>query len=45
MKQVVIVVPDKVYDALERMEKELNVRKEDVLTRAIVKVLEEAGYL
>ena len=45
MKQLVLTVPDKVFDALERAEKELRTRKEDLVTRAIVKVLEEAGMI
>jgi len=45
MRQIVIAVPEKVYQALEKAEQELRVRKEDLITRALVKVLEEAGML
>jgi len=38
-----IRVPRRVYEALERAEQKLGVRKEDLVAQALLKVLEEAG--
>jgi len=38
-----IRVPWKIYEALDRAEKVLGVKKEDIVSMAIVKVLEELG--
>ena len=36
-------VPRRLYELLEKAEAELGVRKEDLVARAILKVLEEVG--
>ena len=36
-----IVVPRKIYERLEEIERKAGVKKEDIVVRAIVKVLEE----
>jgi len=41
IRELRILVPKKVYDKLEDLEKRLNVRKEDVILRALVKTIEE----
>jgi len=42
-KQLMILVPDRVFDALDRIEKTHGYKKEDLIIRAIVKVIEEFG--
>jgi len=37
------LVPKKIYDKLEELEKRLGVSKEDIVLRAIMKVIEEMG--
>jgi len=41
IRELRIMVPRKVYEKLEELEKRLNVRKEDIILRALVKVIEE----
>lgn len=41
IKELRLMVPKRVYDKLEDLEKRLNVRKEDIILRALVKVIEE----
>ena len=43
MKEIRIYVPEKVWNLLEKIEKEHKVRKEDIILKAIIRVLE--GYL
>ena len=38
-----IIVPKKLYDKLEELEKKYSISKEDIVLRALVKVLEEMG--
>jgi len=38
-----IVLPTKLYKKLEELEKKLGVTKEDIVARAIVRVIEEFG--
>jgi len=40
MKEIRIVVPDRVWELLEKIEKEQKIRKEDIVLRAIIRVLE-----
>jgi hypothetical protein len=42
-RKLEIVIPAKVWELLERVEQKAGVRKEDVLMRAVVKVIEEFG--
>lgn len=42
-KVIEIRLPIKVYRALEEAENKLGIRKEDLISRAILKVLEELG--
>jgi hypothetical protein len=41
IRKLEIVVPQKIWDTLEKIEHEQGIRKEDILMRALVKVLEE----
>lgn len=41
--KIEVLVPRRIYDALERAEAEMGVKKEDIVARAILKVLEELG--
>ena len=43
MKELRILIPDKIWEKLEIVEKKYGVSKETVVMRAIVKVLEEVG--
>ncbi len=43
VKEIRLLVPRKIYDKLEEIEKRLGVSKEDIVLRAIMKVLEEMG--
>jgi len=43
MVEIRILVPRKLYDKLEEIEKRLGVTKEDIVLRAIMKVIEEMG--
>ena len=38
-----LILPRKIVEKLERIERELGITKEDIIVRAIVKVLEEVG--
>ncbi|MEM2259995.1 MAG: hypothetical protein QXP52_00130 [Candidatus Aenigmatarchaeota archaeon] len=38
-----IIVPSTIFQKLEKIEKEQGIRKEDLIMRALVKVLEEFG--
>jgi len=40
-KKLEIVVPIRVWEKLEKIEKKQGLRKEDLLMRAIIKVIEE----
>lgn len=40
-RKLEIVVPDKVWKLLEKCEQKSGIRKEDLLMRSLVKVLEE----
>jgi len=42
-KQVIMVLPDRVFEALDKIEKKSGYRKEDLILRAIVKVIDEYG--
>jgi len=42
-RKLEIIIPAKLWDRLERIEKKAGVRKEDLLMRALVKVIEEFG--
>ncbi|MEM2446216.1 MAG: hypothetical protein QW734_06125 [Candidatus Bathyarchaeia archaeon] len=41
VKRLEVVVPARVWERLEELEKRKGIRKEDILMRAVVKVLEE----
>ncbi len=41
--EIRIVVPARLYDKLEEIEKKLGVTKEDIILRAITKIIEELG--
>ncbi|RLC76723.1 MAG: hypothetical protein DRJ03_28085 [Chloroflexi bacterium] len=43
VKEIKLLVPKKIYDKLEELEKRLGVSKEDIVLRAIMKVIEEMG--
>jgi len=40
MKKLEILIPKKVYNELERIEREKGIRKEDIVLKAIINVLE-----
>jgi hypothetical protein len=42
-RKLEIVVPSRLWERLERCEQRAGVRKEDLLMRALIKVLEEFG--
>ena len=41
--EICIQLPRVLYEKMEKLERELGVTKEDIIARAIVKVLEEFG--
>ena len=43
LAKIEVHIPRKLYEALERAEHELGIRKEDIVARALLKVLEELG--
>jgi hypothetical protein len=43
VRKLEVVVPSRVYELLEKCEQKSGVKKEDLLMRAVVKVLEEFG--
>jgi hypothetical protein len=42
-RKLEIVVPAKIWEMLEKVEQKAGVTKEDILMRAVVKVIEEFG--
>jgi predicted DNA-binding protein len=40
-RSITIIVPDVLYDRLSKIEQKKGIRKEDLIARAIVKVIEE----
>ena len=42
-EEIRIVVPRKVADRLREVESKLNVKREDLIVRALMKVIEEMG--
>jgi len=36
-----IVIPSRIWERLEKIEKKAGIRKEDILMRALIKVIEE----
>ncbi|MEM1530989.1 MAG: hypothetical protein QXI05_05615 [Candidatus Bathyarchaeia archaeon] len=42
-KEIRILVPAQIYDALRRVEERTGVKMEDLIMRALVKVIEEFG--
>jgi len=38
-----IIIPARIWEKMERIEKRTGIRKEDLLMRSLVKVLEEFG--
>ena len=43
MVELKVLLPKKLHDKLEELEKKLGITKEDIVARAIVKVIEEFG--
>lgn len=43
VRKLEIVVPSRLWDMLEKCEQKSGVRKEDLLMRALIKVIEEFG--
>jgi len=43
LRKLEIFIPKKLYDELEAVERKTGVRKEDILMRALIKVIEELG--
>ena len=43
MVEIKILVPKKIYDKLEELEKRKGVSKEDIILRALERIIEEAG--
>jgi hypothetical protein len=43
VRKLEVVVPSRVYELLEKCEQKSGVKKEDLLMRAVIKVLEEFG--
>jgi len=41
MKKLELYIPAKLYDDLEKAEKKSGVKKEDLISRALIKVIEE----
>jgi len=42
-RKLEIVVPSRIWDKLERCEQKSGIKKEDLLMRSLVKILEEFG--
>jgi hypothetical protein len=42
-RKLEIVVPSRIWELLEKCEQKAGVKKEDILMRAVVKVIEEFG--
>ena len=40
-KKLEVIIPARIWERLDKIEKELGIRKEDILMRALVKVIEE----
>ena len=40
-RKLEIVIPSRIWERLEKIEKKAGVRKEDILMRAVIKVIEE----
>jgi len=42
-RKLEIIIPARVWERLEKIEKKTGIRKEDLLMRALIKVIEEFG--
>jgi hypothetical protein len=42
-RKLEIIIPPKIWEQLENIERKKGIRKEDILMRAVVKVIEEFG--
>jgi len=42
-RKLEIIVPSRIWDKLERCEQKSGIKKEDLLMRSLIKVLEEFG--
>lgn len=42
-KQLVLVLPEKIYIELEKIQRKTGIKIEDLLMRSIIKVIEEFG--
>jgi len=40
LKELKILIPERLYNMLERIEKEQKIRKEDIVLRTLIKVVE-----
>jgi len=43
VRKIEIIVPSRLFELLEQCERKSGVRKEDLLMRALIKVIEEFG--
>lgn len=40
MKELRILIPEKLYEKLDKIEKEIGIRKEDIFLRTLIKIVE-----